>query len=220
MLRKLFAFTVVLALPISAIGSLEGSASASPAPVDASQYTVSCLNFSGVMQFRPRIWGGLGPFTGNVKGKVTGCTAVPYGGGTPVVIKSGKVSGPLTIDVPSDLNSDCGAMIGYPNRTVYSTTGTLTVQWKTPNKDPALSSGNTLIESTNLISQNVGGALDLSVPGSPDGVSSSGSFAGTDSGASDLLSFAGEPVTTIFHQCFTPPGITKIWFLGTPLSLG
>jgi hypothetical protein len=108
-------------------------------------------------------------------------------------------------------------MIGYPDGTVYPTTGTLTIQWKTR---PSLSSGNTVITPTNLVSGSTGGQVDLSVPGSPGGVSSTGSFEGTDGGASDSIPFFGESTSKVFSQCFDHPGITHLVLGGMPLSLG
>jgi len=222
MLRKVSALVASVGLPLSLIAVFGGSASASgakPPPVDATNYTVSCANFAGVMQFRPRIWGTSGPFTGNVKGKVETCTAVPNGGGTPIDIASGKVTGPLTFELTND-QSACSAMLGDPNGTIYPTSGTLTIAWKTAKKTPALSSGNTVIQPTNLITHSGGGSDELSIPGSPGGVSSTGSFEGTDGGDSDSFAFGVESTNTVFQQCYTHPGITHLSFEGDPLDLG
>ena len=219
--RKLSVVVGSTGLLLSLMVGFTGSASASgtkPPPVDASHYTVSCANFVGVMRFRPRIWGAVGPFTGNVKGTVEGCTATPSGGGTPVSIADGKVSGPLTFELTTD-QSDCDAMTGFPDGTVYPTSGTLTIAWKTAKKTPTLSSGDSVIQPTNLITHSGGGNAELSVPGSPGGVSSTGSFEGTDGGDSDSFSFGVESVGTVFRQCFDHPGITHLSFEGDPLDL-
>lgn len=226
MLRKLLCITATaLVIPAGVAIASTGSAVALAAkralpPVDASNYAISCSNFTGVMQFRPRIWGGLGPFTGNVKGKVSGCTAVPNDAGTPLNVVDGKVSGSVTFELTTD-QTDCEPMLGYPNGTIYPTAGSLTVQWKTLSKSPSLSSGSSVIQPANLITQSGGGVDNLLIPGSTGGVSASGSFQGTDAGAGDSIVFdVDNSRDRVFYRCYDSPGITHLNFGGAAFDLG
>jgi hypothetical protein len=220
MLRKLSVIAAAVVIPVGVIVS-GGTAEATPVvpPVDATNYTVSCSDFSGALHFKPALTSTVGPFTANVKGTVTGCSAEPVDDGTPVDIVSGKASGPLTFELNGD-QGDCNVFVGSAgDPIVYPTSGTLTIAWKTAKRTPVLSSGSSLVTPTNAVHP-TDGAVSLSVPGSPGGVTGSGSFSGTDGGASDSFAFDGEPFDEVFHQCFNPPGMHKLSFGGMPIKLG
>ena len=159
---------------------------------------------------------------GNVKGEVTGCTAVPNGGGAAVEIVDGKVSGPITF-APTDEQSGCDTILGYPTETSYPTAGTLTIVWKTAKGSPKLSSGNTVLQPTNVITELGTDEDNFSIPGSPGGVSGTGSFEGTDGGNSDSFAFAlFNDYSTIFHDCYYRSGVGHVSFGygAVPFDLG
>lgn len=89
----------------------DASRSPPPAPVNATYYTLTCSGFAGKLHFDPPVHSGTGPFPVTVKGGAKGCTAQPNGGGTPVDISIGKVTGSFTIDEGND-QSDCDVFIG------------------------------------------------------------------------------------------------------------
>ena len=224
--RKLRRMTAAAFL-IPAIAIMAGSSSAAargtaPLPVDATNYTVSCSNFYGGMVFQPKVYNGSGTLIGKVKGEVTGCTAVPSGGGAAVEIADGKVSGPLTF-APTDEQSGCDTILGYPTETPYPTAGTLTIAWKTLKGSPKLSSGNSVLQPTNVITELGTNEENFSVPGSPGGVSGTGSFEGVDGGNSDSFAFAlGISSSEIEHDCFYGSGLHHVRFGygGVPFDLG
>jgi hypothetical protein len=221
--RGLSVLIAAMAIPVSVIVMSGQTADASrlppPPPVNATSYTVTCSSFSGSLHFNPPARSNVGPFSGSIGGKVAGCTAEPNGGGTPVDIASGKVTGPITFDVTTD-QSDCSVFLGTGDTpVVFPANATLTIVWKMAKGTPALSSGNSVIQLANVVSQSEN-PVSLSAPGSPGGVNGTGSFAGTDGGASDSLTFDGESSSTVFGQCFSRPGMHRLTFGGTPLDLG
>jgi len=124
MLRKIALFSVTAAL---IGGVVVGSAGVAMAQIDATNYTVSCDTLTkGTIGFKPSlaIPGGAVAESTKIKGTLSGCTATPSGGGMPVTVTSGSVSGLLT----SNSNS-CTALLG-PS----TATGTITIKWKTVQK--------------------------------------------------------------------------------------
>jgi hypothetical protein len=222
MLRKVSVLAAAIAIPLSVISNAGGAASASettPPPVNTTNYTVSCSTFSGSVKFNPAARSQVGPFTGNVKGKVDGCTAEPTDGGTPVDIVSGEVTGPITFELNTD-QGDCNVFVGTGSAPdVYPVDGTLTVVWRTANRTPAFSSGDSVVQLANVVTQSES-QVSLTAPGSPGGVSGTGSFTGADGGASDSLAFDGESSATVFSQCFRPSGMRRLTFGNMPLDLG
>jgi hypothetical protein len=219
-MRKLSAVIAAITIPITVIAMSGQVAHASrrppPAPVNATNYMLTCSGFAGKLHFDPPVHSGTGPFPVTVKGGAKGCTAEPNGGGTPVDISIGKVTGSFTIDEGND-QSDCDVFIGGSE--VYPATGTITIVWKTVAGTPALSSGDSVIQLTNVVQAEPTG---ISAPGSSGGISGSGSFTGADGGASDSLTFGGEPFNSVFDQCFSHPGLNKYKYGNdeVPLELG
>jgi hypothetical protein len=212
MLRKVSILASVIGIAVAVTGvPAQASRIPPPAPVNAANYTVSCSSFVGALHFKPSVRGNLGPFSGTVKGAVTGCSAEPSSGGAAVDIVSGKVAGPITFDLTDD-QGDCGPFIGVGvGPTVYPVDATLTVVWKTAKGTPTLSSGSSVVQLTNVASQ-AENPVSLSAPGAPGGIGSTGSFTGEDRGSSGSLSFGGESAATAFDDCTRQAGMPKLTF--------
>ena len=208
---------VAAALPLGALAVTSGIAGA-VASVDATQYTASCTTFTGGLHFKPHLVNDPTPVTATVKAALSGCTAEPDNSGTAVDLVTGKITGTLTINVGS--SSDCAMWFGGS----YATTGSLTISWKTAKGSPKLSSGNTVVTpgglTTGLTGQ--GGSVTLQIPDSPGDINNTGSFSGSDAGASDSFSFDGEAGSTVFRQCYNEnTGMHKLLYENaSPFALG
>ena len=222
MLRKLCMIAAAVVIPVSVIAASGGTVEAAKVvpPVDATNYTVSCTVFSGGLKFKPALRSDFSLITAKVKATLAGCTAKPNGSGTPVDITLGKLSGVLTINPAT--YTDC-AIWGIGG--TYSANGALSVKWKTAAGTPKLSSGTTTVLPGSVLTgvTGEGGLETLALPGASGGIGGTGSFEGTDGGASDSFSLWGEDASTVFNQCYSLPGLHMISYFnatGSLLTLG
>jgi hypothetical protein len=138
-----------------------------------------------------------GTETITVKAKVAGCTTNAAG----VALKDGVVSGTFTSPITS--TNGCAALFGNSN-----VTGTLTTKWSAK---PKLSSGNSVV-TVNSVQGGVapdGTNAEFEIPGtSPD--SGTGSFSGTDNGASGATAAQSKQTTTALGTDCGKKGIKSL----------
>jgi hypothetical protein len=212
MLRKLCVTLVAVVIPVSVIsasGSVAGATRLVGPPVDAASYTASCSGLGGVLKFSPSLQDLPSIINVEVHATLSGCTAKPDGAGAPVDIVKGKVSETLSIN--SGGQNDCTHVLFSGG--AYSTTGSLTITWKTA-RDTPISSGNTVVSPTEVTITEVtpgpppqSEITSLAFPGPGGSVTSTGSFAGTNSGASDSISISE---SNSLNPCFTGRGLRKL----------
>jgi hypothetical protein len=197
MVRKFLFVAVGAAALVPLVGLAASPAYARTTKVDASQYTASCSDVTGPVKWKPPIhWDGAsGNFTVSLKLTLTGCTATPTEGGTPVSITKGVATGSVT-----GPNVGCSGLFD----TSANNTGTVKIKWTT---SPKLSSGDTIV----TVNSSTAGYLEngdgyFQVPGSVPS-SSTGSFSGTDAGAGDSLLGDVGPATAIYNACNSSKGL-------------
>jgi hypothetical protein len=175
MIRKLLLVTAATVMPIGLVVATGASAGAAkPPPVNATTNTATCTTVKGDAKFSPPISENEtvgGTETVTIKAKLSGCTSNATG----LTIKGGSVAGSFSSTITSA--NGCVSLLGS-----NSESGTLTTKWKTT---PALSSGDSVV-TVNSVQGGVapnGTNAEFQIPGTvPD--SATGSFSGTDSGAS------------------------------------
>ena len=179
MIRKLLVVAAAAALPVTVIAASGATAGAKAAPkVDATNYTVSCTGITGSASFSPPLTiSSSGAETTKIKGSLSGCTATPSAGGTPIAITGAKVSGSFS----TTTSTGCAGLLGST-----AESGSLTVKWKA---SPALAASSSVIP---IASVTGGATSDLRasfmIPGAVPGGPATGPFQGTNSGASDATS--------------------------------
>ncbi len=183
MIRKLLIVATAIAMPVSIIGTFAAtSAGAKTLPVNATNYTVVCTGITGSVKFSPPVTTDetAGTGTTSIKAVLSGCTATPTLGGTAVSITSAKVSGSLATTRTTGENG-CVALAGGS-----TATGTLTTKWKT---SPKLVTATSSL-AVNSIAGSIGGDGNASfqIPGTVPNGPASGSFQGSNAGASDTTS--------------------------------
>ncbi len=193
---------VLVVLSSLTVVALVGVAVSAPAyaggsKVDARGYSASCSDVTGSVKWSPPLhWSGsAGDFTVKLKLTLSGCTATPTEGGTPVDITKGVATGSVT-----GSNVGCSGLFG----TSADNTGTVKVKWTT---SPKLSSGDTVVH----VNSTTAGYLPngdgfFKVPGSipPTG---SGSFSGDNGGAANSLLGDVGPATAIYDACNSTKGL-------------
>jgi len=183
MIRKLLLVAAATAMPIGLIAATGGLANATAAPpVNATNYTVNCTGIAGSAKFSPAVTSDESAGTGTIaiKATLSGCTATPTTGGTAVTITSAKVAGTLSSTRTAGENG-CAALAGGSDAT-----GNLVTTWKTT---PKLVSATSTIK-VNSIAGSIGGDGNayFNIPGTVPNGTASGSFQGTNGGASDATS--------------------------------
>jgi hypothetical protein len=216
----LVAGAVAMMVTVVAIG---GGVASATVRVNAASYTVSCTSVSGTMRFSPSYKDlNEGVFDTNyfmttVRAVLSGCTATPTVGGTPVSVTRGMVTGSFW--TLSDGSCDVIEHAGFPT---YSTwypllydNGTiqtspmisqLTTKWKT---SPKLDSGNTVTTLGGLFG--VASRSEAKFTFAPN--YSLGSFSGTDAGASAVTSVKTR-LAGLLTACSSRAGLKKIDFTG------
>lgn len=202
MFRKLALCCSAIALVSSAL-FIPGSGAAGT-KVDASQYEVHCGTMNkGIIGFKPPLIGGgtLAEIT-KVSGILDGCVAThTFDAGAPdIQVINGTVKGLLTGNT-----NDCGGLLGPAN-----TTGALVVKWKTV---PALLNPVTTITIGNgNVNGNVQALLgNLYGKFSISGAAVTGSFLGTDNGASSAsTSITVQDAVALGNACGSIAGLKQV----------
>lgn len=201
MIRKLLLVAAATAMPLGLIAATAGSSGAKAAPkVNATNATVSCTGISGTASFKPAVTASETAGSGKteIKATLTGCTTSDG-----VTITKATASGTLTTTRTTGENG-CLALAGGS-----SATGPLTTKWTT---SPKLTSGSSVIQ-VKSIAGSVGsdGNATFSIPGNVANGAASGSFQGTNGGATDKTS--AQTTTTaasILTTCEGKKGLSKI----------
>jgi hypothetical protein len=177
MIRKLLLVAAATAMPIGLIAATGGIASAKTSPVNATTAAVTCTGISGSAKFSPAVTTdeSAGSSTIAIKATLSGCTT-----NDSVTVSSAKVAGTLTTTRTAGENG-CGALVGGS-----SATGNLVTTWKTVQK--LVSKTSTI--GVKSIAGSVGsdGNATFNIPGSTPNGAASGSFQGSNGGASDTTS--------------------------------
>jgi hypothetical protein len=208
MIRKLIVLGAAVAMPLGLVAATGGMASAKAAPpINATSNTVTCTGVSGSAKFSPALTTNeaAGTEKTTIKAKLTGCTSNATG----LAVASGGVSGSFSSTHTAGTNG-CASLAGSSTES-----GVLTVKWKTT---PKLSSGNSSV-TVSSVSGGIGsdGNATFTIPGStPD--SGTGSFSGTDHGASDSTTAqTTTSASSILSSCEGKKGLKAIG-IETPQS--
>jgi len=181
MFRKLLLVGAAIAMPVSIVAVSGGMAGASN-PHTAATDSVACKDITGTLTFSPKI-DAKGYTSGHISTKisatVTGCTVT---GSTPITITKGTIAGTLVGATGTKTKPD-GQCTGLGKG--GSEIGNLTTTW-------TASKGGPVPNSVLGVKSNIGGTVGsgstehgtFSIPGATKGTSS-GSFLGTNKGASD-----------------------------------
>jgi hypothetical protein len=208
MIRKLFLIGAAVATPLGLIAVTGGSAGAAAPKVNATNDTVICRHVSGSATFSPTVTSSepAGTTVTTITAKLTDCTSNAAG----LTVKSGRVSG-MVFDIHG-AGYGCMSLAG-----LTTVTGTLTTTWKT---SPQLSSGSS-VTTVNSVDGSVDGdgRVTFEIPGNGGTASSgTGSFSGTDGGATSRFSaLTRRPATSILSTCDSA-GLTRINFTTAPLG--
>jgi hypothetical protein len=176
MIRKVSVLVAVaVVVSFSVVVAVDNRVVARPrATVDAVDYSVSCTHVVGSATLKPPLTasGSNGTEKVSFKATISGCAAVPSGGGPPVVVVRATVKGAFTVTGARS----CAALFG-----THPAGGSVKAKWTT---HPALkrrtSSGSIVGLDASLDSN---GRAELLLHGS----SPQGPFQGTDNGAGDTI---------------------------------
>jgi hypothetical protein len=201
MIRKMLVVAAAIAMPASVIAATGGLASAGGVTVNATTYSISCTGLTGSAKFNPGLMLTTGSPTETVslKAALSGCTATPSGGGAAITSISGSASG----TIHSDASAGCTGLNG-----AATDTGTLTVKWKAT---PKLSSGSTVFSVNTVTGGTDPGSATTPqfVLSSPNSVS--GSFQGSDGGASSVITAdSTSNEGAVVAACGGKKGLTKL----------
>jgi len=211
----LLAVAAAIAMPVSVIAVGGGAASASN-PHSAANDTIICKNLTGTLTFTPKI-DAAGYTSGSIKTTVSttlsGCTVK---GPTPETVTKGTTTGTLT--------SPAGTKAAPSGKCTSLTkggtvTGTLTTKWTASVTTP-----NSVVVVKSDKAGTAGSHGTLTLPGTVKG-SASGSFLGTNKGASDTTtSEASSTSTALAKQCLSKTGLPSLKIQNVPgvnaVSLG
>lgn len=200
MIRKVLLVAAAAALPVSMIAATGTIASASAPKINATNNTVTCTGLKGTAKFSPPITENQtvgATETTKVAAKLTGCTSNATG----LTVKGGAVKGSFSNTITSA--NGCASLLGSNTEN-----GTLTTKWTT---SPALSSGNSVV----TIKSVQGGVApdgtnaEFQIPGSiPD--SGTGSFQGTNGGATDSTAAQSTETVTVLGKDCAGKGIKEL----------
>jgi hypothetical protein len=208
MIRKLLLVAAAAAVPAGLIVA-GGVASAGGSGVNATTATATCTAVSGEAKFSPPISSSeaAGTTTTTVKATLTNCTS-NLGG---LTVTSGKTAGSFVSNSHVVGTNGCSALAGASPET-----GSLTTKWKT---SPKLTSGNSVTPVTQVYGTiESDGAAEFEIPGPGGHASGTGSFQGTNGGASDESNADSTvPATTLLATCSGKKGLKDFKFT-TPSS--
>ncbi len=188
-----------------------GAMSAKPT-IDATHDSIVCSSITAKVKFdRPLRVGGTGTVGAKITAKIENCTASDPTGAAPPMIAEGKLTGRVMLS-----GSDCSS-IG-----TYALTGSMTMKWKTAKGTPKLSSGESMLSNIYLTGNvdPASGTLSERAPVGVPAVQSTGSFAGTDGGASSNVGFADGSLVTWKYKCDKPGGAKKLSFGDGSVRIG
>ncbi len=206
MLRKVLLIAAATAMPLSFIAAVGGSAGAT-SKVDATNATVACNGISGSVKIKPAISANevAGPSKITIKATLSGCTTSDG-----VTVTKASVAGTLTSTRTAGENG-CAELAEGTGGSGES--GTLTTKWTTT---PKLSSGNSVIHPTSftgtlLTSGPDSGYVTFAIPGATPNGAPSGSFQGTNAGASDATTgLTKETGAALITSCESKKGLSTI----------
>jgi hypothetical protein len=181
----------VIALVAIALGTRLATATPLP-PIDATNDHVHCSSMIAGIQISPP-FGAASPAVTKfaIRGTLLGCTDTDN---PAVTLLSGKVAGILTSTSPISVDALTGQ--------TTPVTGTITITWKTAGASPKLVSSTTTLSPTTLDTTGTLNPNEEGLPvfggssndafiaftiGSPDAITSIGSFTGGDTGISSTI---------------------------------
>lgn len=175
MIRKLLVVAAAIAVPAGlVIGG--ATAGAKTPPINATNDTATCTTVSGSVKFSPAVSSSeaAGVTTSTVKATLGGCTTNAAG----LTITNGKTTGSFNDGSHAAGTNGCSTLVGASPES-----GSLTTKWKT---SPKLSSGNSVTPVTQVYGTLAAdGNAQFEIPGPGGTASGTGSFEGTNGGASD-----------------------------------
>jgi hypothetical protein len=207
MTHRLLLIAAAIAVPLSVTAATGRSASAGAPPmVNATDYTVSCQAVNGSAMFSPTVTSSepAGTTVATIKVKLSDCTSDTTG----LTVTSGSVSGSLSDTHGAE--DGCTSLVGPPgDPSLITVTGTLTTKWKT---SPRLSSGNSVTTVHSVEGSVAGdGLVRFDIPGSGGAANSgTGSFSGTDGGASTIFSVLTMRSAASILSTWDAKGLTSI----------
>lgn len=200
--------------PAMGAGASARARTTSAAPltaVNASDYTADCKTLTGSVALSPGL---KQPGTASVKketatltGKLSGCTATPTAGGTPVTIKKATFSGALSFKDGPASNACESTLLGSS----VAFKGNLTITWKTK---PAIVSSTSVVKVSN-VNTNQSLTSTYVLPGTK-ATQVTGSFTGGNGGAGSIFEMvASQSPEQQGLQCISSGGLTSV-----PISSG
>lgn len=220
MLRKLLLAAAAVAMPIGVVAATAGPASAAKVIDNTGPAHASCTSSGGSITFKVPIGivtsGGYQAPTKNkgqqikVAGVVFTCTSSAVTG-TFTGTLSGKIKTTNPTDTPAQEYS-CTGLVGVSPVPPGTLAGTLKVKWAAPVGQKFGGGSKTAITVTS-ISGGVdgGGHGTFTIPGHPGTGSLSGSFAGTDGGASSTSTNAtADTEASLAGLCSSAAGLSSI----------
>lgn len=226
MIRRMVVIVAAIAMPVSLVAASSGVAGAAK-PVfngNATNYTISCKNLTGTVTFsKPLNLTGYTDgtvITTTVSGTLTGCKASKAAG--KVVVSGGTISGSLK-GQPGTPGNPSGTCTGLLGNTTEGAGSTLSTTWS---GSPAITSGPTVLHVAQVSGGTYVGKKSVSygqfqISGALPNTAS-GSFQGSDAGASDLTTAATTLSTTaLAGQCAS--GLSSLGIVAekhVPIFLG
>jgi hypothetical protein len=174
--------------------------------VNATNDTVSCQHVNGSATFSPTVTSSepAGTTVTTIMVKLSDCTSNAAG----LTVTSGSVSGSLSDTHGAE--DGCTSLVGpLGDPSFITVTGTLTTKWKT---SPRLSSGNSVTTVHSVDGSVAGdGLAKFDIPGTGGTASSgTGSFSGTDGGASTIFSVLSKSSAASILSTCDSRGLTSI----------
>ena len=185
---------------VTAIGTGTIAGAKAAPPVNVTNNTATCTGLKGTAKFSPPISENetVGATeTTTIKAKLTGCTSNATG----LTVKSGTVTGSFSDTITSA--NGCASLLGS-----NSEAGTLSTKWTTT---PKLSSGNSVVTVHSVqggVAPN-GTNAEFQIPGSVAD-SATGSFSGTNSGASGSTAAQTKQTVTVLGKSCAGKGIKSL----------
>jgi len=175
MIRKILVIAAAVAIPVSVVAVSGGAATAASSKT-AGTDTIACKSISGTVTFSPKL-DAKGYTSGHISTKITatltGCTVA---GSTKIKVTSGAVSGTI-VGATGTKAKPTGTCTGLSGNSTDA--GPLTVKWTASPTTP-----NSVLNVKSVTGGTASGHGTFTIPGTTKGTAS-GSFLGTNSGASD-----------------------------------
>lgn len=221
MIRKILLAAAAVAMPIGVVAATAGPAAAGKVidPTGAPA-TASCTTSGGTISFKVPIGivtpGGYQAPTKN-KGQQIKVAGVVLTCSSSVVTGSftGTLSGKIKTTNPSDTPAQeysCTGLVGVSPAPGGTLAGTLKVKWSVPAGQKFGGGPKTAINVTSISGgTDMSGHGTFTIPGNPGTGSLSGSFPGSDAGASSTSTDAtADTEATLAAQCQSAGGLSQI----------